>query len=129
MPNNSNFFLNNYSGEDLFAFCDPSQIADLDMNSVDETADFTMTQNGALAAKVYKKVPDDVSLSLRASDLKQKNKSLYNDLLKAGKDLGTANWNAQGIGAAIYKVSVSIPLVLKGNPAAFSSVGLKIVKQ
>jgi hypothetical protein len=128
MPNNSNLFLDKFAGEDFHAFCDPSQIADMDVQDAKQTADFTVTQNGAHLAKVFNKVVDDTSYSVRATDLKQKNKALYDQLLIAGADLGQATLN-RGNTTKTYKISVSIPLVEKGNPAAFSSVSFKMIRQ
>ena len=127
--NNSQLFLNNFGGYDLFSKADPAQIADLMIEDAIETAQFTVTQDGSHKAKIFNQVVPDTQISIRASDVKNDNLRLYNALLRAGNDLGTATLN-RGNTTTTYKIfNGEKPMIDSGNPASYAQVNLKFIKQ
>jgi len=125
--NNAQLFLDNYGGFDYFSICDAS--ADFQIEDALETASFTVTQDGSHKAKIMNQVVPDTATSPRASDLKERNLRLYNALFKAGTSLGGAVLN-RGNTTVKYQLFVGEkPMTENMNPAGYSSVGIKFIRQ
>lgn len=127
--NNAQLFLSNYDNYDLFQDADPDALKDYEINDILEMNEIVVTNGGTVKERKIVKSGgvDESPIPIRMSDLKSKNTSLYNAMVR-GDNLGAATFSRDNETKNYSLITLTQGVQPKANPASYSNVPLKYFK-